>query len=84
MKQFIIRGKRWKIKQAAPSKSWCWNPKIKREIHMPTHGDTLDDLQVILHEVLHASSWDLSEEAVDAASAAQARILWKLGWRKEE
>jgi len=39
-------------------------------------------LEVIVHEVLHASHWDMAEEAVEETARDVARVLWRLGWRE--
>lgn len=45
---------------------------------LPEH----EELEVILHECLHAADWSKDEEWVENASADIARVLWKMGWRK--
>jgi len=40
-------------------------------------------LDTIIHEVLHAASWDVLDEGfVEQTATDLARILWKLGYRK--
>lgn len=41
------------------------------------------ELETILHEALHAADWHRSEEFVDEVSTDIARVLWRLGWRKQ-
>lgn len=42
-------------------------------------------LRILLHELLHAALWDLSEETVDTVSKDLAEILYqKLGYRSPE
>ena len=36
-----------------------------------------------IHDLLHASFWNIAEENIDQAGYDIARVLWKLGWRKE-
>ena len=38
-------------------------------------------LEVIIHELLHAAHWDLDESAVEETAEDLARVLWKLGYR---
>ncbi len=40
------------------------------------------ELEVIIHECLHAADWSKDEEWVEAAGADIARVLWRLGWRR--
>lgn len=53
------------------------------EMIIPVEGESKYDLEVIIHEGIHACQWDVSEEAVREISHDIAGILWKLGWRKE-
>ena len=62
-----MRGKVWNIARfkegdaagmvEAPS-------TVQKRIDIPVHGGTRKDLDVIVHESLHACLWDLDEEAV--------------------
>ena len=54
-----------------------------RVMRVPVDGDTLAELDWIIHESLHACHPYLHEEAVDRAATSVARLLWRLGWRKE-
>ena len=56
----------------------------ERIVKIPVDGDTLDELDWIIHESLHACCPYLEEDAVDKAATSVARLLWRLGWRKEE
>ena len=38
-------------------------------------------LEVVIHELLHAAHWDLDESAVEETAEDLARVLWKLGYR---
>jgi len=40
-------------------------------------------LEVLIHEALHAANWDLDEAAVQETAEDIAKILWKLGYRRE-
>jgi len=39
-------------------------------------------METILHEGLHASLWDLDEDAVNETAAALADLLWADRWRR--
>jgi len=52
-------------------------------MNIPVHGEALKDLDTIVHESLHACLWDLDEEAVAESAADVARLLWRVGWRKD-
>lgn len=40
-----------------------------------------DELETLIHEMLHACYWDLDEKAVEEAARDIARALWRLGYR---
>ena len=54
-----------------------------RVMRVPVDGDTLAELDWIIHESLHACYPWLIEWAVDRAATSVARLLWRLGWRRE-
>ena len=83
IKSHTFRGQRWKIVEAVPDQGGeCDAPYIKRrEMCIPAMGDSLHDLEVIIHEATHACHWDMSEYAVSGSARDIARILWRLGWR---
>jgi hypothetical protein len=54
-----------------------------RIIRIPVDGDTLSESDWIIHESLHACCPYLAEDAVDKTATSIARLLWRLGWRKE-
>lgn len=63
----------------------CSNPTDKEKticIHAPLRGE--ERLEVLIHEMLHASCWDLAEESVERAAVEIARALWRLGYRGEK
>lgn len=41
------------------------------------------ELDTLIHEVIHAADWNQSEEWVTQVARDLARILYKMGWRKE-
>ncbi len=41
----------------------------------------VERLHTMIHEFLHASLWDLDEEAVDRVSGDIGKALWRLGYR---
>lgn len=42
---------------------------------------SIEELDTLLHETLHAECPDYDEDTLDKAAASQARLLWSLGWR---
>jgi hypothetical protein len=85
-----IRGKRYKIELVAPSKiqydlGVCQDPRQKgKSIKINNTLTGLEELDTWIHEFLHASFFDLSEEPVLEISTDLARLLWRLGYRKQD
>lgn len=83
-----IRGKEWVLR-------FCKLPRnIRGLCDAPdTKGKTIkighklkgeEKLEVLLHEMLHAGLWDLSEEVVAELAADLARELTKLGYEHKD
>jgi len=56
----------------------------RRTIYIPIDGDTLAELDWILHEAVHAACPWMDEWAVDKLARHLARFLWRLGWRRHD
>lgn len=84
-----ILGKRWNLvyepldgrtndgfceRPDTPRKRMVVNSRLKGEKRLATE----------IHEMLHAADWHKDEEWVTAAGDDIAKILWKLGYRREE
>lgn len=41
------------------------------------------ELDVLIHEMLHACHWDLDEQAISETASDLARVLTRMGFRKE-
>jgi len=62
----------------------CTDPNSpKREMTIPIEGEDVYDLEVIIHEALHACQYDICELAIREISHDIATLLWKLNWRKD-
>ena len=84
MKHHKFRGKTYRLIEA-PSDAGgeCSDPNsTPREMLIPLEGESKYDLEVIIHEGLHACLWDVCEQSVREISNDIATLLWKLGWRK--
>lgn len=63
----------------------CSPPTDKnKEIRIWQGAKGEEELDTIIHECLHASGWILDEEFVNDFANDCARILWKLGYRKND
>ncbi len=86
----MFRGERWWIEsdQSLPSGQFgecVWGlPGISRPtLRIPTDGDGCHDLDTCIHECSHACFPDMGETAIDEAATSIAKLLWRLGWRKD-
>jgi len=85
--QVTLCGKRWTLRRVVLHNNLgeCDGPHIRnKEIRVDRRLKNQDELEVFVHEAMHAIDWKLDEEHVGKASADLARMLWKLGYRKTE
>jgi len=85
IKSHSFRSRKWRIIDAGQGNGGeCHAPHIKgREMCIPVDGDSFHDLEICIHESLHALFWDLDEEVVEESGHDLARLLWRMGWRKD-
>lgn len=63
----------------------CDGPAVRsKEIRIRKGLSEERTLEVILHETLHACDWSKDEEWVIKAAKDAARLLWRLGYRRQE
>lgn len=85
-----ILGKRWNLKFVPRSlrRGWfgqCSSPdQPNRTITVESGHPPERELNVVIHECLHATCFPLDEEYVTSAANDISRILWRLGWRKQQ
>ena len=82
-----FRGKRYKIRtvpnlsvDADADAPHTQNKTIRVHMGLPP----LRELEVILHESLHACFWVLDESVITQSAEDIARFLWRLGYRKDD
>lgn len=89
-KQHVVklRGKRYKIEKTGKVGSdlwgYCTDPKFTNrliKIHKMLEND--EELEILIHEMLHACFWDLDEEVVSEVGRDLSKALWKMGYRKQ-
>ena len=85
VRSHTFRGKRWRILPSTRNTiGICENQHTKnKSMRIPINGDTVGELGVIIHESLHACLWDLDEDSTIDTADDIARLLVRLGWRKE-
>lgn len=79
-----IRRRRWSLVdlRGVPQQELGKCDYAKRKLRIPYKGDTLAELDVNVHETLHACFPYLCEDEIDESATDIAKLLWKLGWRK--
>jgi len=91
----MFRGKVWRLEwfpksrlraktKGGPAYGLCDAPSVKGKKILVFNDMTPEkELEVLLHEGLHACSWDMAEEAVEETARDLRKMLWRLGWRCE-
>lgn len=80
-----VLGKRWRLRFAPNLKNRgdCDDPSISnKEIRISSSLVGEEKLEVLVHELVHASNWHLDEKFVAQLAEDLARILWRLGYRQ--
>lgn len=83
-----ILGKRWRFEwfsrpHNGPAVGWCDPPHAKNKvIRVASNQSEFDQLDTIVHELMHAADWTKKEEWVNQFGTDMARALWKLGYRR--
>jgi hypothetical protein len=79
----FFRGQRWSVQDSKGldrlTLGLCEHDI--RKIQVPIYKDTELALDTTIHECLHASFPDISEEAINESASDIACLLYKLGWR---
>lgn len=84
-----IRGRRWRLVRRRLKNQGidglCDSPaEPDREILVDATLTGERELDVFVHEMLHAAFWDLDEAAIADTATDIARALWRLGYRRPE
>ena len=62
----------------------CDSPDTKgKEIRISTDLQREEELEIIIHELLHASDWSKDEEWVEEIAQDISNVLMRLGWKKD-
>ena len=80
-----IRGKYWRLKTSKlthPGECQApWKKRKKILISKELESGSLIELDTVLHELLHAAMWDVSEETIRESATSIAKVLFDLGAR---
>lgn len=87
VKTVNLRGKRFSISRPRRINpellGWCINKgKPKIAVAYALNGE--EELEIFIHEMLHACYWDMDEEAITDSAQSIAKALWRMGYRKSE
>ncbi len=88
--KIVVMGEKWELKMTAhglgPNEyGECPDPRDKKSqpIKIRPGMSPRQELDTVIHELLHAGAYKLlSEEWVNEFAQDVARVLWKMGWRK--
>lgn len=58
--------------------------KPNKQIRVDSRLKDQEELEIIIHELLHAGYWIVDEEHIAQTAHDLARILWRLGYRKDD
>lgn len=62
----------------------CDPPSIRgKQIRIDERLADEEQLEVILHELLHACDWRADEDHITEQAEDMARVLWRLGYRRQ-
>ena len=85
--QVTIRGKRWSLVFTRLKKAYgtCDAKSVpNKKIRISNKLHNVRQLDTIIHELMHAGMWDIDEECVHEMATDIARVLWKLGYRRDD
>lgn len=80
-----IGGQRWTLRFIPRSLKRKWVGLCRysnRTITVEKGLTPLKELDTVIHETLHAALPPIDEAFVGETATEMARILWRLGWRK--
>lgn len=89
-KKFIFHGKEYKYIRSRKLKDksgYCVNPNFKKKRRIISVEACLrdkDELEINIHEFMHACGWFADEEWISESALDIANALWELGYRKDE
>lgn len=84
----VLRGKKYKIQKTGKVGEdlwgYCTDPNFtNRLIKIHKLLENSEELETIIHEMLHACFWDLDEEVINEVGKDMSQALWKMGYRKQ-
>lgn len=83
----VVRGLPWSVVRVEMDDYWglCDDPATEsREIWIDPRLSVEHELEIVIHELLHAAFWDIDESVIEQVAKDFARVLWRMGYRKHE
>lgn len=80
--KFALGGRRHTLRYADLKTNYGDCDHLKREIRISRNEDEFEELDVVLHELLHGLDPKWREWWVDRSATELAHALWLLGYRK--
>lgn len=88
-----LLGKRWRLifgplgrhrtDDGGRVDGWCDDPsRPRKSILIDSRLSGQRELDVLLHEMMHACDWAKDEEFITRQATDIAKVLWKLGYRR--
>lgn len=90
-----FNGKKFHIGVDEPYIGWCDKPgqpdpaeypAIRLPEGLPSGEErgAKQGLTTLIHEMIHAEDWGISENAVDRIATDMGSLLWRLGYRRKK
>lgn len=91
IKNITLRKRRYRVVLASklgptnsPFDGLCSDPNNSNRVIMYYCGLKGEKrLEVLIHEMLHACFWDVSEESIEQSACDISRALWRFGWHMD-
>ena len=83
--QFLFHGVKWRYIRSRTKKLGGYCKKNQKLIAVAKDAVGERELDINIHEMLHACSWNFADEEWVAQTATDiAAALWKLGYHKDD
>jgi len=84
-----LRGKVYKLTKSGSiskdTRGYCTDiGQPNKRICLDSKRNGEEELEVWIHEFLHACFWDMDETAIEETAADISHALWRLGYRKSK
>ncbi len=89
VRSLTLRGKRYSFEKSGnlpkTDRGYCTDPNdTQRKITIHKCLVDQEELEVLIHEMLHACFWDVDEEVIGTVGDDISKALWRMGYRKDK